>query len=189
MKVSNKIKIELDKKFKNENLVKRILRTSLLLFYRVVFKKFTYGHELRLGIPLWLSKGSVKLGDYCYIGPRANVVSELVVGDMVLISSDFRVIGNDHGFNSIGEPMRISESDSKNIITYIENDVWVGEGVTLKQGVRIGRGAIVGVKSFVNKDVPPYAIVAGIPAKIIRYRFTAEEIKAHEDIIYSDLLK
>lgn len=59
----------------------------------------------------------------------------------------------------------------------IGNDVWIGEGVTIKGGVRIGDGAIVAMNACVTKDVPPYAIVGGMPAKIIRYRFTDEQIR------------
>lgn len=55
--------------------------------------------------------------------------------------------------------------------TSIGNDVWIGADVTIKRGVKIGTGAIIATKSLVTKDVPPYAIVGGVPAKIIRYRF------------------
>ncbi|SCM76453.1 Acetyltransferase [uncultured Pleomorphomonas sp.] len=53
----------------------------------------------------------------------------------------------------------------------IGNDVWIGEGAMIRRGVKIGDGAVIGAKSVVSDDVPPYAIVAGIPAKLIRYRF------------------
>lgn len=56
-------------------------------------------------------------------------------------------------------------------LTEIGNDVWIGQGAFLKTGVKISTGAIVGARSVVTKDVPPYAIVAGSPAKIIRFRF------------------
>ena len=58
----------------------------------------------------------------------------------------------------------------------IGNDVWVGANVTMVRGVEIGDGAVVGANSTVTRDVPPYAIVAGSPAKIIRYRFSPEII-------------
>lgn len=63
----------------------------------------------------------------------------------------------------------------------VGNDVWIGNEVSVKNGVTIGDGAVIGTKSIVTKDVPPYAIVAGVPAKIIRYRFSPE--------IISDLLE
>lgn len=59
----------------------------------------------------------------------------------------------------------------------VGNDVWIGEDVTIKGGLRIGDGAIVAMGACVTKDVPPYAIVGGVPAKIIRFRFTDEQIR------------
>jgi len=59
----------------------------------------------------------------------------------------------------------------------IGNDVWIGRNVLIKGGVKIGDGAVVGMGSIVTKDVPPYAIVAGCPAKLIRYRFDEETVK------------
>lgn len=58
----------------------------------------------------------------------------------------------------------------------IGNDVWIGYGASIMQGVTIGDGAIIGAHALVTKDVPPYAIVAGMPAKIIRYRFPQNQI-------------
>ena len=64
----------------------------------------------------------------------------------------------------------------------VGNDVWIGCNCTILGGVRIGDGAIVGAGSVVTKDVPPYSIVAGVPAKVIKYRFTEEQIKILESI-------
>jgi acetyltransferase-like isoleucine patch superfamily enzyme len=59
----------------------------------------------------------------------------------------------------------------------IENDVWIGAKSTIMSGVKISNGAVVGACSVVTKDVPPYAIVGGNPAKVIKYRFTQEQIE------------
>ena len=61
--------------------------------------------------------------------------------------------------------------------TYIDHDVWIGSYVGIIGGVHIGTGAVIGAGSIVTKDVPPYAVVAGCPARIIRYRFDEEKRK------------
>ena len=68
----------------------------------------------------------------------------------------------------------------------IGNDVWIGRRVTLRTGIKIGDGAIIGTNSVVTKDVKPYEIVAGNPAKHIRFRFTEEQIKKLEEIKWWD---
>lgn len=60
----------------------------------------------------------------------------------------------------------------------IGSDVWIGEGVFIRRGVRIGHGAVIAARSVVTRDVPPYAIVGGVPAKTIRFRFDAEIVEA-----------
>lgn len=68
----------------------------------------------------------------------------------------------------------------------VEEDVWIGANVTLLAGVTIGRGATVGAGSVCNKNVPPYAIVMGNPAKIVGFNFTPDEIVEHEKQLYHD---
>lgn len=66
---------------------------------------------------------------------------------------------------------KLPRSLKKNLDISIGNDVWIGDDVFLKPGISVGDGSVIGAKAVVTKDVPPYAIVAGVPAKIIRYRF------------------
>ena len=62
-------------------------------------------------------------------------------------------------------------------VTEIGNDVWIGEGATILSGISVGSGSIIGAKSVVASSVPPYCIVAGNPAKILRYRFEPNQIE------------
>ncbi len=70
--------------------------------------------------------------------------------------------------------------------TVVENDVWIGQDATIMPGVRIGNGAIVAAKSVVVSDVPPYAIVGGNPARVIRLRFSEDVIAALQEIRWWD---
>lgn len=70
---------------------------------------------------------------------------------------------------------------------HIGNDVWIGNNVLIRNGVTVGDGAVVGAHSVVTRDVPPYAVVAGVPAKVLRYRFTPEIVEAFVRLKWWDL--
>lgn len=71
--------------------------------------------------------------------------------------------------------------------TIIGNDVWIGHGVTIKQGVIIGNGAVLGSNALITKDIPPYAVVGGVPARLIKYRFSEDVINRLGEIKWWDL--
>lgn len=68
----------------------------------------------------------------------------------------------------------------------IEKDVWIGANVTILAGVHVGRGATIAAGAVVNKDIPPYSIVGGVPAKVIKYYWTKEQILKHERELYPE---
>lgn len=71
----------------------------------------------------------------------------------------------------------------------IDNDVWIGCRVTLLSGVHIGRGAIIAAGAVVNRNIPPYAIAGGVPAKVIKFKWTVEQILEHEKKLYPEELR
>jgi acetyltransferase-like isoleucine patch superfamily enzyme len=118
--------------------------------------------------------------------------SELAVGwHRAIEAAKYNVglIGRyDHDFKCLGKPIRLApwvgdkgySGLGKGLEVIIQDDVWIGFGAILISGVRIGRGAIVGVGSVVPKNVAPYSIVVGNPARCIGWRFATDEIAEHE---------
>lgn len=94
------------------------------------------------------------------------------------------VITGDHRTDLIGRYMTSVRNEEKlpenDQAVVFEGDNWIGANVTILKGVRVGNGAIVASGAVVDKDVPPYAIVGGVPAKVIKYRFTEKQILEHE---------
>ena len=68
----------------------------------------------------------------------------------------------------------------------VEKDVWIGSNVTILEGVHVGRGATIAAGAVVNKDVPPYSIVGGVPAKLIKFYWTIDQILEHEKQLYPE---
>lgn len=103
------------------------------------------------------------------------------------IAPDVTIVTNSHK-STVGIPQVIlgeSHINDKSADVIIEEDVWVGTRVTILPGVTLGRGCIVAANALVTKSVPPYALVAGMPARIIGVKFSISDIEKHEDALYS----
>jgi acetyltransferase-like isoleucine patch superfamily enzyme len=109
-------------------------------------------------------------GDYVYIGPGSIVYPGVRIGEFTMFGPDVKVMGEDHIFDTVGVPI-IFSGRPKLPETNIGRDVWIGAGSFVKCGVTIGDGVIIGANSVVLKDIGPFSIVAGSPAKFIRMRF------------------
>jgi acetyltransferase-like isoleucine patch superfamily enzyme len=100
----------------------------------------------------------------CYIGCSARIE----IGQDCMFGPNVCLVDADHGTRSAELPMRLQPLICSPVT--IGNDVWVGGNATICKGVTIGDGAVVAAGAVVTHDVPPYAIVAGVPAKVLRYR-------------------
>jgi len=95
--------------------------------------------------------------------------SEIVIGDNCLLSQYVAVIGSNHAITR-GQPMRDQPWDLTKAGVRIGNDVWIGAHAVILPGVEIGDGAVVAAGAVVTRNVPAYAVVAGVPAQVMRYR-------------------
>lgn len=139
--------------------------------------------------------GGAVIGRNSYIG-SGSVFTDCRIGRFSSISVNVKVIPDSHPstgfvstcpsfFSTRGQNLQsfvkknkyeeYLKVDGYNVV--VGNDVWIGSNVLIKGGLRIGDGAIVAMGAVVTKDVPPYAIVGGVPAKIIKYRFTPEQVE------------
>ncbi|MFD2598130.1 CatB-related O-acetyltransferase [Sphingobacterium corticis] len=157
---------------------------------------------------------NIIVGDYTYCDDFENVENfernvkyhfdfigdRLIIGKFCMIASDVKFImnGANHKMDGItaypfyifGEDWIKSAPDNKDLPhkgdTIVENDVWIGYNATIMPGVKIGNGAIISTNSTVVKDVEPYSVVGGNPAKLIRKRFSDERIKESLDMAWWD---
>ena len=123
---------------------------------------------------------NTRIGRYTCIGPNvSNIVGEHPTKSFVSIHPVFFSMLKQIGFTYV-ENQKFKEiyyaDEKKQWINIIGNDVWIGAKVSILNGVTIGDGAIIAAGAVVTKDVPPFAIVGGVPARLIRFRFDLDEI-------------
>ncbi|MBR3919885.1 MAG: antibiotic acetyltransferase [Clostridia bacterium] len=174
IKTYYKINSVYPRRYKNSKIESYIVDESIL------------GEELIIRKDVFISNSLKRLGSYTYIGDRAEILNCDGIGRYVSISHDVKIGLENHKLDGIGtSPVFYSKQRGWVDRNYIErqvpvavgDDVLISANAMIMSGVKIGTGAVVGAGAFVNKDVPPYAIVAGIPAKIIRYRFDEATIE------------
>lgn len=111
----------------------------------------------------------VTLGDRSGIGVHAKLYGTCHIGACVMMGEDVTIIHRNHRHDRTDIPMMDQGFEPERPVT-IGDDVWIGDRVVLLPGVRVGRGAILGAGAVVTRDVPDYAIVAGVPARVIGSR-------------------
>jgi len=111
----------------------------------------------------------IEVGDYSSLGMNCMIPYDLKVGKDVMMGPDVIIIGDNHCYDKRDIPMRLQGYKDYPPV-HIEDDVWIGARALILPGVRIGKGAIIGAGAVITKDIPPYSICGGNPARVIRFR-------------------
>lgn len=113
-----------------------------------------------------------------------------VIGRNVIFGPKPTIITGDHRIDIVGKFIVDVGNDEKlpenDLPVVIEDDVWCGANVTILKGVTIGHGSVVAAGAVVTKSCPPYSIIGGVPARVIKKRFTEEEAQRNDDILYNN---
>jgi len=114
------------------------------------------------------NRGFIKIGDNSYIGPHCVLfgAGEIEIGNDVLIAPSVVITSHQHSYHVTTLPMRKQKIRFDKV--FIDNNVWIGAHSTILPGVKIYEGSIIAAGAVVSKDVPPYTIVGGVPAKKIK---------------------
>ena len=152
------------------------------LYSKAPVTNIKIGNNVELGSVIYVNKdGKLKIGDYTTIrySSEITVSDEVEIGKYVIISNNVIISDNNSHPTDPDERIKMSLSGyyselwdySRSISAkvIIEDNVWIGQRAIIQKGVKIGKGSIIAQGSVVTKDVPPYAIAAGNPAKIVKY--------------------
>lgn len=125
-------------------------------------------------------------GAWSYIGPNCYIYPKVELGDYSMIAHDVSIIGGDHNYSKVGTPI-IFAGRGELKSTIIGKDVSIGAYSKIMAGVKIGDGSIIALGSVVTKDVEPFSIYGGVPAKKIKDRFEdLSMLKDHIDMLKKD---
>ena len=155
-----------------------------ILLTHIKYRKYKIKKGFHAGkrTNIW-AKSTIVIGENFYLGRDSFIETDCIIGDNVIFGNRVAVVGKyDHNFQQVGTPVRLAMAirdkdynwKGKDLVTRIGNDVWVGYGSTIMQGVTIHNGAIIAAGSIVTKDVEAYSIYGGNPAKKIANRFDSE---------------
>ncbi len=146
------------------------------------YKKFEIGAHSIVEDYVMLANacGDLIIGEKVLIGLGSKITGPVTFGNDILVAQNVLMSGLNHDFDDVTKPIVAQGFSVKEIV--VEDGVWIGGGAIITQGVKIGKNAVVGAGSVVTKDVPPFSVVVGNPAKVVkRYNFESKMWEKADD--------
>lgn len=168
-------------RFRGTPALRRAYRRTKMWWIRWVLRLQHVDKSFYMIWPCHISR-DVRIGAHCFMNRGCHVAPGVTIGRYVMFAPHVVILGMDHRFDVAGKPMIFSGRPPLKK-TVIEDDVWIGYRAIIQAGVRIGRGAIVAAGAVVTKDVEPYAIVGGVPARLIGQRFEQPDREIHDRML------
>jgi chloramphenicol O-acetyltransferase type B len=159
------------------------LRNRMVVILKANYLKYDGFLRMPYNIQIWSPHKDITFGNRVQFGANCIIQCDIKIGDDVLIANNVSFVGrDDHKYNVVGcKIWNSGRGDSYK--TIIGNDVWIGHGAIIIAGTTIHDGSIVAAGSVVTKDVKPYSIVGGNPAKLIKARFDEKSLSQHLKIV------
>jgi acetyltransferase-like isoleucine patch superfamily enzyme len=169
-----------------------------LYLRKVKWRRFNLGKNFHAGrnVKMW-ARDKIEIGKCCYIGRNSQIECDAELGNYVMFGNNVALVGRyDHHYQQVGVPTILADRIRDSHYNWhglgskvvIEDDVWVGYGSILLSGVKVGQGSIIAAGSVVTKDVDPFSIYGGVPAKKLRNRFDSDADKLKHIEKYNKLL-
>ena len=176
----------------NKKLCNRIIRAPGRLWHRMVREPVCRALLGAHGTPVRIGKGThgnlenVFCGNSVFIGENNLFLAlnaPVRIGDHVVFGPNVTIVTGDHRIDLVGRTLdAVTEADKlpeNDLPVVLEGDNWIGAGAVILKGVTVGTGAVIAAGAVVAKDVAPYTVAGGVPAKKLKDRFTPEELERH----------
>ncbi|GAB76702.1 maltose O-acetyltransferase [Austwickia chelonae] len=151
-----------------------VLRTATA---RQLFDRTGHSVNVEHGAHFGSGRG-IRIGHRSGIGIDAEILGPVTIGDDVMMGPRCVIISTDHRFDDVAVPMNRQGWTPSSGPVVIEDDVWIGANVTITAGVTVGRGSVLAAGAVVTKDVPPFSIMGGVPARRLKSRLPDENTRA-----------
>lgn len=167
---------------KNLRRAKRLSGRLRNPFYRLRCNRIGRGSYVARNVAL----RNCSIEAYCYIGEN-SALNCVEMGPYCSVAPGVQIGGMGHAYEALSTSAFLARGHKANVPTVIGHDVWIGAQCYIKQGVRIGDGAVIGAQALVTKDVAPYTVVIGSPARVYKQRFDDATVAALNESRYWEL--